>query len=117
VFTFLDAVDYAYSAADLVISRSGAVTVSELVYYCLPAILVPYPYAYAHQVANAEVLQKLQVASMIRQDELTPAVLQQCIEQYWLDASVRQKVQRAYRDIPVSFKDCGLVKVVEECAA
>jgi UDP-N-acetylglucosamine--N-acetylmuramyl-(pentapeptide) pyrophosphoryl-undecaprenol N-acetylglucosamine transferase len=53
---FLNEMQYAYSAADLVVSRAGATTIAELMAYRIPAILVPYPYAYAHQDANARVL-------------------------------------------------------------
>ena len=43
-----------YSAADIVISRAGALTLAEISYYTLPAIVIPYPGAYAHQEANAQ---------------------------------------------------------------
>src|SRR3989338_2971814 len=53
VFSFLDRIDEAYSAADLVFSRSGAAALSELAYYAKPMVLVPYPYARSHQRENA----------------------------------------------------------------
>jgi len=56
VFKFSDAMPYAYSCADLVIARSGATTIAELMLFKIPALLVPYPYAYNHQLANARVL-------------------------------------------------------------
>jgi len=74
VFEFLSAMEYAYSAADLIISRAGAITVSEIIYYGLPAILVPYPFAGRHQDANAEVLKQAGGASVI-DDRLVSAEL------------------------------------------
>lgn len=55
VFSFIDSMEYAYAAADLVVSRAGATTVAELTRVGKPAILVPYPFAAAnHQVENAK---------------------------------------------------------------
>ncbi len=49
----------AYGAADLVICRSGASTVAELLLACRPAILIPFPFATAaHQLHNAELLER-----------------------------------------------------------
>ncbi len=61
------------AAAHLVISRSGASTVSEIAVIGRPAILVPYPYALDHdQAANAAALQAAGGAKVIPQAELTP---------------------------------------------
>lgn len=61
--------------ADLVISRSGASTVSELV-IGRPSILVPYPHALDHdQAANAAALSAAGGASVIKQSELSPQKL------------------------------------------
>ncbi|MFN3133939.1 MAG: undecaprenyldiphospho-muramoylpentapeptide beta-N-acetylglucosaminyltransferase [Candidatus Kryptonium sp.] len=57
VFQFLDEIDYAYSACDLSVCRAGATTISEITYFGVPSILVPYPFAAAnHQYENAKVL-------------------------------------------------------------
>jgi len=57
VFKFIDEIDYAYSACDLVLCRAGATTISEITYFGVPSILVPYPFATAnHQYENARVL-------------------------------------------------------------
>ncbi|PZP45757.1 MAG: UDP-N-acetylglucosamine--N-acetylmuramyl-(pentapeptide) pyrophosphoryl-undecaprenol N-acetylglucosamine transferase, partial [Agrobacterium fabrum] len=62
--------------ADLVISRSGASTVSELSVIGRPSILVPYPHALDHdQAANAAALSAAGGASVIKQAELSPQKL------------------------------------------
>jgi len=54
---FIERMDLAYAAADLVVSRSGASTIGELTVLGLPSVLVPYPHATAdHQTANARAL-------------------------------------------------------------
>jgi UDP-N-acetylglucosamine--N-acetylmuramyl-(pentapeptide) pyrophosphoryl-undecaprenol N-acetylglucosamine transferase len=63
-------------AAHLVISRSGASTVSEIAVIGRSAILVPYPYALDHdQAANAHALMAKGGASVVKQSDLTPQVL------------------------------------------
>lgn len=64
------------SSADLVISRSGASTVSELSVIGRPSVLVPYPHALDHdQAANAAALSAAGGASVIKQSELSPQKL------------------------------------------
>ncbi len=55
---FIDRMDYAYAAADLVVSRSGAGTVSELCLVARPVLFVPSPnVAEDHQTKNARALE------------------------------------------------------------
>jgi UDP-N-acetylglucosamine--N-acetylmuramyl-(pentapeptide) pyrophosphoryl-undecaprenol N-acetylglucosamine transferase len=57
LFGFLDKMEYAFAAADLVVCRSGASTLAEVVNAGLPSVLVPYPFAAAdHQTENAKTL-------------------------------------------------------------
>jgi UDP-N-acetylglucosamine--N-acetylmuramyl-(pentapeptide) pyrophosphoryl-undecaprenol N-acetylglucosamine transferase len=68
--------DYAYSAADLVISRSGACTIAEIMYFKLPAILIPYPYATSsHQLKNAQFLENYNPCIIIKDEDLSGEVL------------------------------------------
>lgn len=68
---YIDRMDYAYAAADVVVCRSGALTIAELTRVGLPAILVPYPHAAAdHQTANARTLVEAGAAIMVKDDEL-----------------------------------------------
>lgn len=79
LFEFLDNMDYAYTVADLVIARAGAVTVSEIVMFHLLSILIPYPYAGGHQKRNAAVLCEARVARLIEEKHLSPEELKKNI--------------------------------------
>ncbi len=63
---FIERMDYAYAAADLVVSRSGACSVSELCLLGKPTIFVPSPnVAEDHQTKNAEALSSKSAALMV----------------------------------------------------
>lgn len=68
------------AAAQLVISRSGASTISELSVIGRPSILIPYPFAMDdHQTANAGVLTEAGAAWLIQQRDLTAEKLSQLL--------------------------------------
>lgn len=72
VMPFVKKIHMAYAAADLVICRAGAMTLSEIAVCGLPAILVPYPLAaHNHQEDNASNLVDRGAATMILDSELT----------------------------------------------
>lgn len=67
---FIERMDFAYEAADVVISRSGACTVSELCLVAKPTIFVPSPnVAEDHQTKNAMALVDKGAAQMVRDAE------------------------------------------------
>ena len=59
----------ALASADLVLSRAGASSIGEYPFFGLPAVLVPYPYAWRYQKVNADYLVR-QNAAVLLQDEL-----------------------------------------------
>ncbi|WP_417440057.1 undecaprenyldiphospho-muramoylpentapeptide beta-N-acetylglucosaminyltransferase [Idiomarina abyssalis] len=78
VAEFIDDMGEAFSRADLVICRAGALTISELAVMGVASILVPLPHAVDdHQTANAKVLESRGAAVLVPQTEVTKGALQQ----------------------------------------
>jgi UDP-N-acetylglucosamine--N-acetylmuramyl-(pentapeptide) pyrophosphoryl-undecaprenol N-acetylglucosamine transferase len=81
VSDFIYEMDKAYAAADLVISRAGALSVSELSLVGKPAILVPYPFAAEdHQTKNAESLSKKDAAILIKDNNINDVLINKVLE-------------------------------------
>jgi UDP-N-acetylglucosamine--N-acetylmuramyl-(pentapeptide) pyrophosphoryl-undecaprenol N-acetylglucosamine transferase len=73
LLTFIDNMAAHYADCDLVICRSGALTIAELSAVGVASILVPYPYAVDdHQTCNARFLSDRHAAVLLPQNELTP---------------------------------------------
>ncbi len=77
---FIAQMEYAYAAADIVVSRSGAMTVAELCVAKKPVIFVPYPFAAEdHQTVNALQLVNKNAALIVKNNEagekLVPLIL------------------------------------------
>ncbi len=94
VLGFLSQMHYAYSACELVICRSGATTITEIIFFQLPAIVIPYPFAYGHQAANARVLTDNGCAVLIKDNELNSSLLKETIESL-IDDPDRIRVMRS----------------------
>lgn len=72
VRSYLDPISDAYQAADLAITRAGAITCAELAAWGLPAILIPLPSAAAdHQTGNAVAVQSSGAGLLLPESELT----------------------------------------------
>jgi UDP-N-acetylglucosamine--N-acetylmuramyl-(pentapeptide) pyrophosphoryl-undecaprenol N-acetylglucosamine transferase len=77
---FIDEMNTVYSAADLVISRAGGSTISELIDLNLPAILVPSPnVAEDHQTKNARSLSDRQAAVLVLDSHASEQLIPEAI--------------------------------------
>lgn len=92
VAEFIDDMQAAYRWADVVLCRSGALTVSELAALGKPSILVPYPHAVDdHQTLNAQVLVEAGAALLLPQPIATVDLL---VEKFSLLAQDRKELAR-----------------------
>jgi len=90
---FIDKMENAYAAADVVVSRSGAMTVAELCVVAKPAIFVPYPFAAEnHQTVNAFVLVKKKAALMVPDAEVKSELFV-CLLQLLNDEELMEKLK------------------------
>jgi UDP-N-acetylglucosamine--N-acetylmuramyl-(pentapeptide) pyrophosphoryl-undecaprenol N-acetylglucosamine transferase len=94
IMKYVERMDCAYAAADLVVCRSGATTLAELTRLGKPAILVPYPYAAAdHQTLNAGAMVESGAAVLIRDKDVSEKLLPE-IRSLLSDSARRQEMSR-----------------------
>ncbi len=78
---FISQMEYAYAAADLVVSRAGALAIAELCIVKKPVLFVPYPHAAEdHQTVNALSLVNQNAALMVPDGEALDKVVPMIIE-------------------------------------
>lgn len=71
VFPFFHEMEKIYRSADVMIARAGAGLIHEILYFGIPAVIVPYPYAGAHQKWNAAAFVREGRGLMIEEKYLT----------------------------------------------
>jgi UDP-N-acetylglucosamine--N-acetylmuramyl-(pentapeptide) pyrophosphoryl-undecaprenol N-acetylglucosamine transferase len=97
VVAFIDDMVEAYRQTDLVIARSGALTVSELMSAARPAILIPFPFAVDdHQTANAQALVAIGGGEVRQQADLSADQLAARLR-HWLTPKQARQASEALR--------------------
>lgn len=92
-----DRMALAYMAADVAVARCGAMTLSELALYGVPAVLVPYPYAADdHQAANGRAVESAGGGTVILNKDLTPETLSVAVQDV-MHESRRKRMADAMR--------------------
>jgi len=81
------------NAVDLVVSRSGAMTITEISNVGKPAIFIPFPFATEnHQEYNARVLEKIGAAKIILDKNLTAPILHSQIEELIINKQLMKEM-------------------------
>jgi UDP-N-acetylglucosamine--N-acetylmuramyl-(pentapeptide) pyrophosphoryl-undecaprenol N-acetylglucosamine transferase len=87
---FVERMDLAYAMADVILSRSGALTISELCFAGKPAVFIPSPnVAEDHQMKNAQALAREGAAEIIPDQEVRQRLIQRAYE--LLDDEARRR--------------------------
>lgn len=105
IHPFIQRMELAYGAADIIISRAGAIAISELCNIGKPVILIPYPFAAAnHQMHNAQRIAEAGGALMIEDsravEELCPT-----LRNLFADEELRNHMGAAIRSLAIPDAD------------
>ena len=93
-----DEIGAAMGLADLALTRAGAATLGELPAFGLPAILVPYPYAWRYQRVNASYLVRHGAAVQIDDSHLAEQIVPK-VRDLMADNEQRQRMSQAMRSL------------------
>ena len=93
IFPYIYNMEEIENISDLIVSRSGAMTITEIANLAKPSILIPLPnVSNDHQMYNAKVLEKVGASVIIKNNELTSEGLNNIIKQIVLDKKKCQQM-------------------------
>ena len=112
VVPFIDDMASAYKWADLVVSRAGAMTVSELTVVGRPSVLIPFPYsAGGHQLKNARYLEQKGASLVVEEKDLFDVDFGSLVISLMEDKERLKKMAEAARSLR---KIDATIKIVDE---
>lgn len=115
VLPFCGEMQLALAAADLAICRSGASTLTELSYYGIPSILIPYPFAADdHQTRNAEIFSIPGAAELWDQKDLDPDTFTQRLIEWIGDPEKRDRMKARMEALAVPDASQRVCEVIEK---
>ncbi len=107
-----------YSAADLVVSRAGAASLSELSHFGLPSILVPYPHAAEnHQETNADIYVAAGAAEKFLESDASADALARRISALFADHAARTRMAAAAQAMSPDDSAAKVADAIEQTAA
>ena len=107
-----DMSDY-YLNADFLITRAGAQTIVELISYCKPAMLIPYPYAGGHQLQNARYLLHQGCCLVVNQEKIDGKVVKNIISAIIRNPRILQAMKRNLENLKQElFTNLGMEDVI-----
>ncbi len=116
VLPYLERMDLAYAAADVVLGRSGAMTCAEVAAVGLPAVFVPYPHSNGEQAVNAQPLVDIGAALLVRDEDLSATVVEQLVGELALDTDRLERMSKAAEALGARDADERLADMVIQAA-
>ncbi|WP_108801989.1 undecaprenyldiphospho-muramoylpentapeptide beta-N-acetylglucosaminyltransferase [Aquimarina sp. Aq107] len=114
VHQFLDTMDLAYAAADVIVSRAGASSVSELCIVAKPTLFIPSPnVAEDHQTKNADAIVSENGAKMLKESELDEK-FQKTISQLLSSEAMQIKLTHAIKKMALPNATKDIVDEIEQ---
>jgi UDP-N-acetylglucosamine--N-acetylmuramyl-(pentapeptide) pyrophosphoryl-undecaprenol N-acetylglucosamine transferase len=117
VVEYLDRMDLAYSAADLVVSRAGAMTCAELAAVGLPSVYVPFPIGNGEQRFNALPTVRAGGGLMVDDADFTPEWVARTLPPLIGDAARLERMSRAAESLGRRDADERVVAMVRQAVA
>ncbi len=116
VFDFIKEMDYAYAAADVVVSRAGALAIAELCIVAKPVIFVPYPFAAEdHQTSNAMSLVEHNAAMMVKNSDAKAELIKK-LKNLLHDEAMQELMSKNLKALAIKDADERIAKKVIEIA-
>ena len=112
---YIDNMDECLAACDLVVSRAGAITLSEVQAKGRPAVLIPSPFvAENHQYHNAMSMVKKKAAKLIEQADLTGELLIETVDSMLTDKSVLEEYRRNAQKMAITDANERIYQTIKE---
>ncbi|MCX5680582.1 MAG: undecaprenyldiphospho-muramoylpentapeptide beta-N-acetylglucosaminyltransferase [Candidatus Omnitrophica bacterium] len=111
-YSFIDRIEDAYSAADLIVTRAGASALFEVAYFGKAMIVVPYPYAMSHQLENAHAFSSRGGAVEIEEKDLSESFFKDTIEGFLKDRSKLEALGQAAKALSAPYASDRLADIV-----
>ena len=103
------------NVADIIVSRSGAMTITEIAKIGKPAIFIPFPFATEnHQEYNAKVLEKVGAARIILDKDLNAQSLSNTIEEMLKDKNKLEQMGQNAKKVSVNYVEDKIYEEIEK---
>lgn len=116
VCDFIKEMEHAYAAADIVVSRAGAIAIAELCIIGKPVVFVPYPFAAEdHQTSNAMALVQKNAAWMVKNEQVQQELITKLLSLMG-DEQTQLSMQQNIKNMAITDADDRIADIVGKLA-